>query len=366
MSRRRYVFVVEHVLGHVVHGMNIERVLATRDDIDGTVFKVMLGGTDGVRQLPFVKNWSVQASWAAHEILRRELATQPPDAIFVHTQVAALMLRSVMRRVPTVVSLDATPIDFDTMADAYQHDQHSGPLEWAKLAVNRRALRGARAVVTWSPWAATSVIDHYQVPADIVQAIYPGVDVRNFAPRSGARKPGPARILFVGGDFERKGGPELLAAVAELDDPVEVDIVSGAPGIKAPTSVPVRVHAQVGANSTLMTDLYRDADIFALPTLGDCTPLAIAEALASGLPVVATTVGSVPDMVTDGENGLLVPPGDVPALSAALHRLVTQPGLRDSMAAHSREVAERDHDSDINCRRLFDLMDQISGAPCVR
>ena len=360
VTRRHYVFVIEQGLGHVVHGMNIERVLATRDDIDGTVVKLTPGATEGVRPLPLIHNWSVQASWAARSVLRRHIASRRPDAIFVHTQVAALMLRSIMRRVPTVVSLDATPINFDTMADAYRHEYRPGPAERIKLAVNRRALVPARAVVTWSPWAATSVIDDYGVPAGRVHAIYPGVDVANFRPREGERRPGPVRILFVGGDFERKGGPDLLAAVAGLDTAVELDIVSVEPTITVPANTSVRVHSSVGANSTSMTELYRDADIFALPTLGDCTPLAIAEALASGLPVVASTVGSIPDMIRDGQNGLLVPAGDPRRLGEALARLVGEPELRESMGLRSRELAEQEHDSDANCRRLFELMDRIA------
>jgi glycosyltransferase involved in cell wall biosynthesis len=359
VSRRRFTFVIEQGLGHVVHGMNIERVLATRDDIDGTVVKLKPGATDGVRPLPLTHNWSLQASWAAREILRKQVAVERPDAIFVHTQVAALMLRSLMRKIPTVVSLDATPINFDTMADAYRHEHHDGPAEKVKLAVNRRALAGARAVVTWSPWASRSVVDDYLVPEKLVTSIYPGVDLRNFHPHEGARPAGPVRILFVGGDFERKGGPDLLAAVSELGAAVELDVVSSAPGIVVPADLPVRVHAAVGANSTTMTDLYRDADIFALPTLGDCTPLAIAEAMASGLPVVATGVGSIPDMVGDG-NGIIVPPGDRPRLTEALARLVDQPDLRRSMGARSRELAERDHDTDANCRRLFDIMADVA------
>jgi glycosyltransferase involved in cell wall biosynthesis len=358
VSVRRYVFVIEQGLGHLVHGMNIERVLATRDDIDGTVIKLKPGDTEGVRPLPLVKNWSAQASWAAREVLRKHLAAEPVDAVFVHTQVAALMMQRIMHLVPTVVSLDATPVNFDTMAEAYRHNRQGGPIERFKFAVNRRALLGARAIVTWSPWAAESVVTDYGVPAHRVHAVYPGVDLRNFRPNEGPRKPGPVRILFVGGDFERKGGPDLITAASALGDAVEVDIVTGASHITVPPTLPVRIHSGVGANSSTMTELYRDADIFVLPTRGDCTPLAIAEALASGLPVVASTVGSIPDMIVHNKNGLLVPPDDPGRLAEALATLVAQPDVRRSMGAMSRTLAEQEHDTDANCHRLFELLDR--------
>src|SRR5206468_1411959 len=70
-----------------------------------------------------------------------------------------------------------------------------------------------------------------------------------------------------------------------------------------------------------------------LPSAWENLPHAAVEALAVGTPVVATAVGGVPEVVHDGENGLLVPPNDPIALAAALRRVVSEPGLRDRLAA---------------------------------
>jgi glycosyltransferase involved in cell wall biosynthesis len=274
--------------------------------------------------------------------------------VFVHTQVAALLSRDIMRRFPTIVSMDATPLNFDMVGDAYGHSRQSDVLEAGKRAITRRALHCADAVVTWSHWAAASAVRDYGVAPDRVQAIPPGVDVRRLRPRSGVRADGPVRLLFVGGDFERKGGVDLLEALKILDRPVELDVVSSAAVV--PAGVPVRVHTDVAANSPTITDLFRRADVFVLPSRGDCTPLAVAEALACGLPVVATPVGGMPEMVRHGGNGLLVPPQDPRQLARALGVLIDQPDTRRWFGDNSRRLAEEEHDVDKNCRKIFDLM----------
>lgn len=361
---RHCMFVIEQGLGHVVHGMNLEKVLETEPDISSTILRVRPGETPGVKALPLLHNWSVQTSWATRCSLRQGMRSRPADAVFIHTQVAALFAKRIMREVPTVVSLDATPINFDTMAGPYGHARQAAPLEYAKLQVNRRALSGAAAIVTWSQWAAASVVTDYGIPADRVHAIYPGVDMGMFQAHPKPDHSGPLRVLFVGGDFARKGGPDLVAAVTELQGVAELDIVTSEPLHDIPRRAPIRVHTGATPKSAQLSDLYRRADVFALPSLGDCTPLAIAEAMACGLPIVATRVGSIPDMVHDGRNGILVPPESPHQLAQALQTLATQPSLRQRMGAASRVLAEEEHDMALNWRKIFDLMQAVA-APAV-
>jgi glycosyltransferase involved in cell wall biosynthesis len=362
--RWEFVFVLEQALGHVVHAMNIERVLADHTDIDATIIPITPQTATGVRSLPLLRNWSVQSSLAARRALRRHIAARRPDALFVHTQVAALFARDAMRKIPTIVSMDATPMNFDTVGGAYGHGRQGDMVEAGKRAVTSRALRGAKAIVTWSHWAAASAVEDYGVDPDCVHAIPPGVDVRRLRPVEGPREPGPLRLLFVGGDFERKGGVDLLEAMKVLDRPVELDVVSST-AVASP-GLPVRVHADVAANSPLITDLFRRADVFVLPSRGDCTPLAVAEALACGLPVVATPVGGMPELVRHGENGLLVPPQDVHQLARALRVLVDQPDTRRWFGENSRRLAEDEHDVDKNCRKIFHLLETIAAARSTR
>jgi glycosyltransferase involved in cell wall biosynthesis len=360
VKRYHFAFVLEQALGHTVHALNLESCLPNEDDIDGLILRVRPGETPGVKPLPWVNNWSLQMSWQARSALRAAIESHRVDCVFIHTQVAALFARDIMRDVPTVVSLDATPINFDSVGDAYGHRRQSALLEQVKVLVNRRALGGAKAIVTWSQWAADSVIYDYHVPPKRVHQIYPGVQLSRFAPRPRPHG-GPVRLLFVGGDFERKGGLDLLAVAASLGETVELDIAtSSASEIILPPGVTVRIHRDVKPNSAQMSDLYGRADIFVLPTRGDSGPLVIAEAMASGLPVVATTVGAIPDMVRHGYSGLLVPPSRPDQLAMALRQLIDDPQKRDKMGAAGRRMAESEHDAKFNCQRIFNLMRSLS------
>jgi glycosyltransferase involved in cell wall biosynthesis len=110
-----------------------------------------------------------------------------------------------------------------------------------------------------------------------------------------------------------------------------------------------------------MTELYGRADVFVLPTHGDCTPLVIAEAMASGLPVIATDLGSIADMVAAGRNGTLVAPGRPDELAAAIEQLAVDRARRAEMGRASRLLAEQEHDAEANCSRIFALMRLAAG-----
>jgi glycosyltransferase involved in cell wall biosynthesis len=101
--------------------------------------------------------------------------------------------------------------------------------------------------------------------------------------------------------------------------------------------------------------LYAHADVFIFPTLGDVLPLAIMEAMASGLPVIATNVGAVTEEIDDGVTGFLVPPGDVNALVAATVRLIKDPDLRHQMGAAGRHVAEQRFNGSRNYPRILEV-----------
>jgi glycosyltransferase involved in cell wall biosynthesis/GT2 family glycosyltransferase len=357
-AEQRMVFVLEQGLGHVTHGRNIEHVLSETPGIAPSVIRVEHRPPSLARRLPIISNRTREVSWDTRVALRKRLAQGPADALFFHTQTTALFSVREMRAIPTVVSMDCTPVNYDDFG--YGHTRQAAPLEWAKWRMNRRAFDTARAVVTWSSWTAESVVGDYGVPERKLRVIRPGVDLDRFRPAVDRRTNARPRVLFVGGDFSRKGGEDLLKAMESLGDEAELDVVTGVRPRSIPTASPTRVHLGLNHDSDELFELFRQADIFVLPTKGEGYGLVICEAMACGLPVVATNVGAIPEIVEDGASGLLVPPSSPSALADALRTLARRPDERRSMGERGLQLARRDHDAKRNVETILELMTGLS------
>jgi glycosyltransferase involved in cell wall biosynthesis len=108
-----------------------------------------------------------------------------------------------------------------------------------------------------------------------------------------------------------------------------------------------------------MPELYGRADIFCLPSWWEAMPLSVLEAMAAGLPVVATGVGDVPRIVTDGVTGMLVEPHDPAGLAVALEDLLGDPAMRLALGDAGRSLVERDYDSARMLAALESLYDGL-------
>jgi glycosyltransferase involved in cell wall biosynthesis len=314
-------------------------------------------------KVPVVRrNWTLRASIRAREQVLAALRSTRLDGLFFHTQVTAIFAHRLMADMPTVVSMDATPLNFDSIGSPYDHrPSQFGLLESFKNALNRRAFGQARRLITWHEWGKDSLINEYGVDAQKIVVIPPGVDLDKWKSARDGHSGPPVRLLFVGGDFRRKGGDTLLAAFrTSLMGECELDIVTreqvDTQGLSG-----VRVHHGLGPNAPELMALYARADLFTFPTLADTLPLVIMEAMASGLPVITTSVGALREEVEDGVNGFLIPPGDASALAEATLRLVRNPQLRRDMSAAARQVADRRFNSSRNyphvlavCKRCVD------------
>jgi glycosyltransferase involved in cell wall biosynthesis len=105
------------------------------------------------------------------------------------------------------------------------------------------------------------------------------------------------------------------------------------------------------------------ADIFALPSLWEGMPNALLEALAAGRPAVATAVGAVPEMVVDGREALVVPPGDTGALARALAELAASPARRREMGALARQRVEDAYRIEATVAQTERLYDELLASP---
>ena len=363
--RPRIGFVLEQTLGHVTHTDNLRRLVGPDPSIDAVFAEIPYDVSGLPARVPGYGNWTVRAGLRTRRAIRQLRRGGHLDALFIHTQVPAIASPDHLRRIPTVVSLDATPIQYDELGAHYGHDSGSERIEHLKWRANRACFARAAAIVTWAEWTRDGLVDRYDVPADKIVVIPPGVDYERWAAigADDGRADGAVRVLFVGGDFVRKGGDVLLDALRELRAggvDVELDIVTRD---DVPLADGVRVHHGLGPNDPELIRLYHQADVFCLPTLGDCLPMVLSEAGAVGLPLVSTDVGAIERSCDPDAPGLLVPVGDAAALADALRHLAADPDLRRRLGDEARRVVRAEFDAATNARRLVALLVDVAERP---
>jgi glycosyltransferase involved in cell wall biosynthesis len=180
----------------------------------------------------------------------------------------------------------------------------------------------------------------HNVPNPVAQSFF---DVR--------RNPTKGRVLFAGRISVGKGLLDLVRAVSRIPDAVERVVMAG--------SVPERefesrLRYEIGEsglanrfefvgllNETALLEEFARAAVLVLPSYQETAPMVIQQAMAARVPVVATSVGGVPDMIEDKISGLLVNPGDVEGLASALQRIAIDSDLPEMLSTAARAKAER-------------------------
>lgn len=227
----------------------------------------------------------------------------------------------------------------------------------------RATWRGAREVV--SPSRGMRALVHETAPDVEVRVVPHGVDTRRFRPADAPRRKagGALRLLTVTRLVERKGLQFALEALAQLAcdrTPFEWQ-VAGEGNHRAALEAQARrlgladrVQFLGHASGERLVEAYREADVFVLPSLTESFGVVLAEAMACGLPVVATRVGGVPEVVQHGENGLLVEAGSADALHGAIAAIAEDATLRARMAARNLARAREVYDWDLIARGFLE------------
>ncbi len=366
-SQLRAIFVLEQTLGHITHSENLQSLLASESQLDPTFLPIRPELDGFARHIPGYSNWTIRAGLRARMSLRRftGLRRKPPaDAMFIHSQVPAILTGGWMRKIPTIVSLDATPIQYDELGEYYAHEVSTPRVERWKWKANQRCFRRARHIVTWSQWALESLVKDYGIERAAITVIPPGVDVERWS-RDGPRDDAggrPVRVLFVGGDLRRKGGDLLIEAARRLHGDgatpeFEVHIVTRSEVAAEPG---LHVYRDLGPNDPRLIELYHECDIFCLPTMGDCLPMVLSEAGAAEMALVSTDVGAIREVVRHDETGILIPPGDLDALVDALRRLISDAGERRRMGEAAAELVRSRYDALHNAREIVGLLRDVA------
>lgn len=351
-------FIIEHELGHVTHAQNLQYAASLDPDVEAEWLFVQYHTRDiwETARVPF----SIKLSLRARTKVRQRLRQEPLNCLYFHTQALTLLSLAEIKRTPTVISLDATPRNFNTVASAYNAQCATGVFGQIKTAWFRKIFLHAAGFVAFSNWVKESLIEDYGVPPNKVAVIHSGVRIDEWRPQVKMPARGrKLRLLFVGGDFCRKGGDVLLTAFQSgLKSFCEMDIVTKDPTIME--SDGIRVHHDLCPNDPRLKQLFLQSDIFVLPTQGDATPFSILEAMACGLPIITTNVGALGELVQDGINGYLIPLNDPGSIIACVESLSNDPEKLARMGDASRSMIEQDYDAEVNYKRLMSYLKDVA------
>jgi colanic acid/amylovoran biosynthesis glycosyltransferase len=281
---------------------------------------------------------AVVAAWGA-PALAESVTAQGVDRLHAHwgTHSALLAhLLSLLTGAPYSVTLHA-------------HDLH---VEQTMLA---EKLRGASDVVTISEHNAELIRRNHPDVADRTVVVHCGVDTRALSFRPPDQPdPMPARIVTVAGLRAFKGHRYLLDALALLrarGSSVACDLVGDGPlrdELEAVAGDDVVFHGAVDVGAAL--EIVQSSTLFVMPSVvladgrRDGIPVALIEAMALGVPVIATDVSGIPELVRDGDTGVLVPQRDAAALAEAIESLLDDPPRRRQLAVNARKLVEQEFD----------------------
>ena len=227
-------------------------------------------------------------------------------------------------------------------------------------------------VVAISSYTAAELRELTDVPVEVIPytaALPPA------AGSPSARRDGPRTVLFVGRLVERKGVAHLIEALTRLRSPSPVRLVIVGDGAERPRlealaqrlGVTDRVVFRGKISDVELQRAYQAADVFVLPSTldarGDTEGLGVVllEAMNYAVPVIASRVGGITDIVADGESGILVPPGDTVALAAAIDRMLADPDLARRYGAAGRTRLTRDFSWDAITRRWDAVYRSVAG-----
>jgi len=306
-------------------------------------------------------------------------AAAPADLVHSHTWYANLAghVAALLYGIPHVVTVHSLeplrPWKAEQLGGGYALSS------WCE----RTAVESAAAVIAVSRGMRDDLLAAYPaVPGERVRVIHNGIDTAEYSPdpatdvleRYGV-DPGAPTLVFVGRVTRQKGLPVLLRAAADIDPAVQLVICAGqadTPEIESEVSdLARRLRAGRAAVVWLsgmlakreVIQLLSHATVFACPSLYEPLGIVNLEAMACGTAVVASRVGGIPEVVADGETGLLVPPGDPPALARAINALVTDERRAAEMGRLGRKRAVADFGWDGIAAQTAALYAELAGNP---
>jgi glycosyltransferase involved in cell wall biosynthesis len=253
------------------------------------------------------------------------------------------------------------------------YDQFFGTQKPALQRIIRRFFLGADRVVVLGKYWEAFVADEIGVSRDRISIIGNGVPEPKPSTEAKWTPPLIATMGLVG---KRKGTDVLIEALAGLPASIDWRMVIGGNGeiekyrnLADAAGLGSRIDFLGWVDEADVDQWLNRASLFVLPSRAENQPVAILEAMARGLPIIASSIGAIPEQVVDGETGLLVQPGEIEPLRMAIETLLTSPARRAKMGAAARK-RYKEHFSIERCARALEqlyrsLVDASSPTPSV-
>lgn len=299
----------------------------------------------------------------AYAAFLRELLFSRPDLVHIHSAFSA----SFFRKVPFVylsVLLGIPVINHIHGSELEQFYLNASSLK--KQFIRATYNRCTKIIVLSEQWKEQFSC---LVPADRLAVVVNYSSLQSPAPDASVRSARP-QILYLGFLSERKGCfdiPEIAATVCrEIDD---AEFVLGGAGKDEGVQQILSLAEKYNVSERLLfpgwvkdeqkDSLLRSAALYFLPSYSEGMPMSILEAMGYGLPVVSTTVGGIPAIVREGENGYLCSPGNCSALAHAIVRILKNPDLRNAMSQRSLEIIRDHYTKDCHIGKLIELYNTL-------
>lgn len=336
---------------------NMAPHISGRPDVCAHVVEVYPFKSGGlIEGLPFVPS-TAKGNLRSMVCTGKLFRLPPLDAVCVNTRTGLpyILSKALLHRTVVVSMTDVTMVQMANFGGLYGKTPNESLYGRMRTMVDTFCARRATFHAPWSQWTARSLHADYGIPWHKIHVSPPGINLdlwpMQHRPRTSSDVP---RLLFVGGDFARKGG-DLLLDVFErrLRGRCELHLVTRD---NVPEQPGVFVYRNFGPNAPGLRALYTHCDIFVLPTRADCFSLASMEAMATGLPVVTSTIGGIPEIVAEGRTGFLIAPDDGMALIQRLEALIDRPEQRIAMGTEGRRIVEARFDAARNTAHLLDLI----------
>ena len=242
----------------------------------------------------------------------------------------------------------------------------------------KKLMKRSDALIAVSKYTVDELTELYGINKKKIHVIYNGVDIQKFKPRPNRaelrREFGLAEdtkiVLFVGRLYHRKGLETLLHSIPPvLKEFSNVKFVISGKGFKQKEENLKNLAKQLDIEEHVtflgyvpdgkLPNLYSASNIFVLPAIYENFPFAILEAQSTGLPVISTKVGGIPEFLVDNENGFLIDPGDPPQLTQRVLTLLHDPKLAKEMGDRGRRLIEEKFDWHLITGQVIDLYQKL-------